>query len=155
MSFLNMRSGVPRDSELMATVQECSNWGLALLSGQTTGLLNLSSEENNTFIGWVGAYWKTAHLFSFPWALSLSDWISVWLGGLCLHCFLLEKVRVRVKLTVRLSVSWPTGTVIHITKHSTIRWLHCVTKSLLSFCRFRTCCSLVIMYCDRGDECTG
>lgn len=27
----------------MATVRECSNWGLALLSGQTTGHLNLSS----------------------------------------------------------------------------------------------------------------
>lgn len=30
MSFLNMRFGVPRDSELMATEQKCGNWGLAL-----------------------------------------------------------------------------------------------------------------------------
>lgn len=149
-----MRFGVPGDSELMATVQECSNWGLALVSGQTTTLLNLSSEENNTFIGWLGVYRETAHLFSFhkPW---LSDWISVWLDGLCLHYFLLEKVRERVKLTLRLSVSWPIGSVIHIEKHSTIRWLHCVTKLLLSFCLFRTCSSLVITYCDPWDECNG
>lgn len=118
MSFLNMRFGIPRDSELMAKVQEFSNWGLALVSGQTATLLNLSSEENNTFIGWLGVYGETAHLLSLlePW---LSDWISIWLDGLCLHYFLLEKVRVRVKLTVRLSVSWPIGSVIHITKHST------------------------------------
>lgn len=51
MSFLNMRFGIPKDSELMAKLQEFSNWGLALVSGQTTTLLNLSSEENNAFIG--------------------------------------------------------------------------------------------------------
>lgn len=56
MSFLNMRFGVSREGELMATVQECSNWGLALVSGQTTTLLNLSSVENNTSIGWLGVY---------------------------------------------------------------------------------------------------
>lgn len=151
MSFLNMRFGVPRDSELMATVQECSNWGLAPLSGQTRTLLNLSSEENNTFIGWLGVYRETAHLFTFLWVLSLSDWISVWLDGLRLHCFLLEKMR--VKLTVRRSVSWPIGSVIHITKRSTICWLHCVAKWLLSFCLFCTCSSLVIVHCDPGDEC--
>lgn len=147
-----MRFGVPGDSELMATVQECSNWGLALVSGQTTTLLNLSSEENNTFVGWLGVYAETAHLFLLP-ELWLSDWISVWLDGLCLHYFLLEKLRERVKLTLRLSVSWPIGSVIHITKHSTIRSLHCVTKSLLSFCLFCACSSLVIMYCDPRVEC--
>ena len=64
MSFLNMRFGIPRDTELMAKVQEFSNWGLALVSGQTATLLNLSSEENNTFIGWLGVYGETAHLLS-------------------------------------------------------------------------------------------
>lgn len=48
-----MRFGVLRESELMATVQECSNWGLALVSGQTTTLFNLSSAENNTFSFWL------------------------------------------------------------------------------------------------------
>lgn len=43
-----MRFGVSRDSELMATVQDCSNWDMALITGQTTTLLNLSAEENNT-----------------------------------------------------------------------------------------------------------
>lgn len=55
-----MRFGVPRDSELMATLQECSNWGLAVVSGQTTTLLNLSSEENNTF-GWLGVHRERLH----------------------------------------------------------------------------------------------
>lgn len=73
MSFLNMIFGVPGDSELMATVQECSNWGLALVSGQTTTLLHLSSEENNTSIGWLGVYPETPHLFSFLRALSLDS----------------------------------------------------------------------------------
>lgn len=151
MSFLNARFGVSRDSELMATMQECLNWGLAVVSGQTTTLLNLSAEEN-TSTGWLGVHWESAHLFSFPkpW---LSDWLSVWLDGLCLHYFLLEKVRLRVKLTVKLSVSRPIRSVIHITKHSTIHWLHCATKSPLSFCLFRRCSSLVIMYCDPQDEC--
>lgn len=105
MSFVNMRFGVPRDSELMATMQECGNWGLALVPGQTTTLLNLSAEEN-TSTGWLGRRCESAHLFPFPkpW---LSDWLSVWLDGLGLHYFLLEKVRLRVKLTVGLSVSWP------------------------------------------------
>lgn len=76
MSFLNMRFGVSRDSELMATVQECSNWGLALVSGQTTTLLNLSSEENNTSIGRLGVHGETAHLFSFP-KPRLADRISI------------------------------------------------------------------------------
>lgn len=154
MSFLNMRLGASRGSELMATAQECSNWGLALISGQTTTLLNLSSEENNTSIGCLGVYWEATHLFSFS-EPRLSDGISIWLDGLCLHYFLLEKVRARVKLTVMLSVSWPIGSVIHITKHSTVPWLHCAIKSLLSFCLFCTCSSLVIKYCDPWDECNG
>lgn len=70
-----MRFGVPRDSELMATVQECSNWGLALVSGQTTTLLNLSCEENNTFIGCSGEHRETAHLFS---TLRLNECMIRW-----------------------------------------------------------------------------
>lgn len=151
MSFLTMRFGIPRGSELMATMQECFNWDLALVSGQTTTLLNLSAEEN-TCTGWLGVHWESAHLSSFPkpWR---SDWLSVWLDGLCLHYFLLEKVRLRAKLTVRLSVSLPVRSVIRITKHSTMRWVHGETKSPLSFCLFRTCSSLVIMFCDPQDEC--
>lgn len=53
MACLNMRFGALREAELMATVQECSNWGLALVSGQTTTLFNVSAEENNTFTGWL------------------------------------------------------------------------------------------------------
>lgn len=103
MSFLNMGFGVSGESELMLQVQEFSNWGLALVSGQTTSLLNLSSEENNTSVGCSAAYWVAAHLFSSP-APPHSDWISVWLDGSCRRYFLLEKLR--VKLSVR-SVSWP------------------------------------------------
>ena len=66
MSFLNMVFGVPGDSELMATVQECSNWGLALVPCRTAILLGLSSEEYNTSIGWLGGYRETPHLDSFP-----------------------------------------------------------------------------------------
>lgn len=73
-----MRFGVPGDSELMATVQECSNWGLALVSGQTTTLLNLSSEENNTFIGWPGVHREAAHLSSFPETLRLNKCMIRW-----------------------------------------------------------------------------
>lgn len=71
MSFPNRRFGVPRDSELMVTVQECSNRGLALISGQTTTLLNLSSEENNTLIWLVGCTWRDCTPLLIPQALTL------------------------------------------------------------------------------------
>lgn len=124
----------------MAEVQESGNWVLALVSGQTTTLLDLSSEENNTLIGCSGVYREAAHLSS-SHGPRRSDWVSIWLDGPCLRCFLLEKLR--VKLSVG-SVSWPLSSVIPITKHPRIYRLHCVNKSFLSSCLSHTCSSHLI-----------
>lgn len=48
----------------------------------------------------------------------LADWRRIWLDDL--QPFSFRKMWERVKLTVRLSVSWPRGAVIHITERGTI-----------------------------------
>lgn len=134
MSFLNLRFGVPRESDLMITEQECSNWGLDLLLGKTTTLLNLSSEENNTFIGWLGV---PLHTFSHDPKNWASQTEHETLDGLHLQSYSFWKKH--ESEADDQAASWPIGWLIHITKHSTICWLHCVTQSLHSFYVFSTC----------------
>lgn len=76
MSLLNMRFGASRDSELMPTMQECSNWGLVPVSGQPIALLNLSYVENSASMDWSGVHWETVHLFLLP-EPPLRVWISI------------------------------------------------------------------------------
>lgn len=129
MSFLHMRFGLPWDGELTAKVQECSNWGLAMVSGRTPTLLFLfprTSEANRALIGSLGVQWKTAHLlFLFPQHRLLRRDKCM----MCLHYFLLEKVSEADSQAV-LAI----GSGIHITKQ---------TLALI----LSVSCSLVIKYC--------
>lgn len=73
MSLLNMRFGVSRDSELMPTMQECSNW--AWIHFQVNPPQSVI-HRNNTSMDWLGVHWESIHLFLLP-ELQLWDCISI------------------------------------------------------------------------------
>lgn len=147
MSFLHMRSGLPRDSELMATEQECSNSGLALVSGQSTQSVIWRKQQFHWLLGCILRHctplllprastlrWTPSAPFPSGKSESESGTDSQAV------CFLAQ----------RLCDSYYKAQYYFIQFR-----FHCVTKMLFSFCLFHTCSALVIMYCDPGDKCDG